>query len=349
MMLKRLSPKIWILLLASPLLLPLLSNLLLYEAQSFDPTDLNRLKKLKPHYVFMGNSMMFSRILPEHLEQKLDRKRVLVNYTGGEQSAIWYLRLKNEVVTSGLKLDQLYLFFRDDELTSPLARTAGRPRFRRKLERKSMPEEPYLKQVLSHARGAVGWTAYWLDKLYPLQYYMGIDSAIRWHVNNVSTLLPFAWADPPAPTGNTPAFARFQQMRTQIKEHYDATFALDNLRLQRERDEPLPDAPFQDLVASSFLPEILRLAKVHEIPITLVRVKRYPNEDGVRHEPTALKSYIQSLAAYLKSQDVAYVDLNEDHRLKPHMYMAPGDDHIDESYRAFFTDIFYERVMEGPL
>lgn len=74
------------------------------------------LRSTRVEYLFVGNSMLDSRIDPE-LFTDLAGKTSIALAEGSSGAAHWYLTLKNVVLPSGVRPKKVFLFFRSGELT----------------------------------------------------------------------------------------------------------------------------------------------------------------------------------------------------------------------------------------
>jgi hypothetical protein len=113
----------------------------------FDRAPLKAMRKVKPDYVLIGNSMVKTRFTDRDLNRALAGKRALIVANDSSRSAMWYAMFKNYVIASGQRPRRVLFFFRDLELTAPTAGTLGDGRWR--LERVSLAEEPVIDARLS--------------------------------------------------------------------------------------------------------------------------------------------------------------------------------------------------------
>src|SRR5690606_19362429 len=99
---------------AAPSYLPSLDPFL--ERAPFDPSIAEQLRRIRPQYVFIGDSMLGSRIDPQHLSDRLGYRSWWV-MPPGPCSCYWDLAPRHVVVGSGLRPETVFACFRDERLT----------------------------------------------------------------------------------------------------------------------------------------------------------------------------------------------------------------------------------------
>ena len=135
---------------------------------SFDPNDREKISTQEPDYVFIGNSMLETRIDQDELESLTGAPAVLL-VSSGSRSPTWWLELKNNVAGSNVKNMTVFIFFRDKELTfSKVSRTST---LTRSMARKSMPNEEELDRILELNKTATDRVLDYVYKVYPILLY----------------------------------------------------------------------------------------------------------------------------------------------------------------------------------
>ena len=71
-----------------------------------------KLEKIQPDFIFIGNSMLDSRIDPDYFQESTGKK-IYIIWHGGIMSSVWYLIMKNVIVVSEVKPKTVFIFFRD--------------------------------------------------------------------------------------------------------------------------------------------------------------------------------------------------------------------------------------------
>ncbi len=306
---------------------------------TFDPQPLRELKRDRPEYVFIGNSMLGSRIDPARLEQ-LSGSKIGMLEKGGSGPARWFLALKNYVVASGTRPKTAFIFFRDNDLTEPLRGvTRGDGKH---YEDAARAQEPEFEAVIQRSKPDE-----LTDKAYDLlkslltlhRFRVPVEAAIeRWSVNVAKQ------ADS-RPAETRPGGAAFQN-------ELNGIFLLENLRAVPDAD--LPDREFSRYtfsarVEDSFLPAMALLAEQNGLHLTFVRVQRRPSADGPRpREPrqrAALGKYIEQLRNWLDERGFGFVEMNNRPEIGIELY--GNGDHIAPKHRAAYTELFFSAAADS--
>jgi hypothetical protein len=297
------------------------------ERAPFNARPLEQLRAEKPAVVFVGNSMVLSRIDPKRLSQLLAPRKAQVVATGGSESAAWYLMLKNYVAAAGYRPDRVVVFFRNAELTLPRLRTEGR--YALLLERASPADDPVVAAKLAPRfdRG-LAYPRWLLGRIAPTarreqQFARAVDEAAT-RIGRLAAI---------EPSGR------------RRKNRINGLFAVGALRASRS--EPTPEfnvtGPFAEAVGDSFLPEILALAKEQGIPLAFVRVRRRAVAEG-RPESREMEEYIRALRGYVEREGALFVDMNPAAWESPDLYGI--GDHIAREHLAEYTQRFFEHAPE---
>ncbi len=109
-----------------------------------------------PRWVFIGDSMLGTRIDPNHLGRISTSGDEFVSflYHAATGPAWWYLAFKNQLVASGVKPRMTFIFFRDTNLTDTMFRLEAQ--YGRALDEVATPSEPELDAlVAAHRQGRV--------------------------------------------------------------------------------------------------------------------------------------------------------------------------------------------------
>jgi hypothetical protein len=291
----------------------------------FNAAHLKKMRRVKPHYVVVGNSMVGTRIHPPTLSKALAPRRAVVITEPGSMSSRWYLFLKYSIIPSRQRPQRVFFFFRDRELTSPRYRITGKHAPR--IERAAPVEDPVLVQKLApplrqepmnHLRSR-------LAHLVPIER---MHDATQERVNDwamrVSGLL-----------------ARDQDPDAR-RASINSVFALASLRdVPNEGDIDLdPDLDFSR-VEGSFLPDILDLAKSAQIPLAFVRVRGRSHADGIP-DPKDLKGYLAKLKGYVEGHGALFFDMSTESWETSDMYGST--DHIRGKLTRRYTQLFVEHM-----
>jgi hypothetical protein len=290
----------------------------------FDPSIREMLRRIRPEYVFIGDSTLGSRIDPAHLGRAVHQPAWWVMQPG-TGPAYWYLGFKNAVLGAGLKPRVVFFFFRDYNLTDVLFRLDDQ--FRWSVDTLANPIEPELDRAV--ARRLEGpWYAVprTLDAAYRFRAVRAAtDTIVRtWPARAIA-----------GPGGAEP-----------LQRHLNDAFALDKLRpfiaadIASGEDE-LGD--FSRMLPRSTLPDIIALGRAHGIKLCFVRVQRRPRPDGRPPEQSeVLRRYNDDLGRYLESNGAVFRDDTGDPDY-PLAWYTDGD-HTAFRFRRQYTDLFIRKL-----
>ena len=92
--------------------------------KSFDPGPIASLRHGNPRWVFIGDSMLGTRIHPTLLKELSEdgTRNVMVLLQAASGPSWWYLAFKNLLVPSGVKPRMTFFFFRDTNMTDTMFR-----------------------------------------------------------------------------------------------------------------------------------------------------------------------------------------------------------------------------------
>ena len=321
-----------------------------FGKSTFDRKPLEELQTVIPDYVFVGNSMLYSRIDSEHLSQLTGGKKIVQLKVPGGRSAHWFLVLKNYIVAAGVIPKTVFIFFRNTTLTSPTARTRGQGRVW--IEKLSLNHEPLYNKVLKQNQSIRTKLDIWLERVYPIQNYR--DKAER-------TIRRLAMA-PFIPNDFKQLLRRIifgslpdkenEQIQFRRKDFFTKINSIFSLNNQKTIDEPnfglfqsrQTQDSFADQASRSFLPHIISLAKDKYINLVFVRTQERPLKNGPPPQSEKLKTYIQELRAYIERYGFVFHDFTGDSRITLSLYRH--GDHIAEKHMPYYTEIFYNTLFE---
>lgn len=290
--------------------------------QPFRSDTIAELQYGTPRWVFIGDSMLGSRIDPIHLGRgsTTHDENVAFLYHAATGPAWWYLAFKNQLVASGIRPRAVFFFFRDTNLTDTLFRLEGH--YGGALDWVALDDEPELDAVVAARRGLWHRAYASMSKTYAL------DIARAWMAPLVRRwYLTWRYPDPVE--------------RAALEAGTDATFAIDHLRHDVGADISTVDrADFGHDLPTSVLPLIMDLAKARDISVCFVRVQRRPEGGHPPVESPALKRYIGDLRAWVEASGALFHDDTGDPEMTLDLY---GDgDHVADDRR--YTEIFRRRM-----
>src|SRR5262245_53442161 len=134
--------------------------------KSFDPGPIESLRHGNPRWVFIGDSMLGTRIHPtllKELSQAGDRN-VMVLLQAASGPSWWYLAFKNLLVPSGIQPRMTFFFFRDTNLTDTMFRLTN---LGDALDEVAHDAEPDLDRIAAaRSQGPWWWVDAALERLY---------------------------------------------------------------------------------------------------------------------------------------------------------------------------------------
>jgi hypothetical protein len=284
----------------------------------YDPTFREDIRRIRPELVFIGDSMLGSRIDPAHMRRTINRQTWWVMQPG-TGSAWWYLAFKNHVLGAGVTPKAAIFFFRDYNLTDVMFRLDAA--FRWSLDTVAGPEEPELNAVLGRRRQG-GWSAVHaaVDRAYSVAPLMARadDRLSQWPAEHL------------VGARRAPAFTK----------DMNALFAFEKLRPMADADMAAEQAQadFAENLPTSMLPELIRLAKSRGVKLAFVRVQRRPRPDGPPLPSKALQQYVADLRRYLETEGALFIDDTGNPAFTLDWYK--DGDHMLGSKRREYTELF---------
>ncbi|HSL45898.1 MAG TPA: hypothetical protein VK897_20870 [Anaerolineales bacterium] len=298
----------------------------------FDPHIRQRyremLNKEEPQLLVFGDSVVGTNIDAALMTDQLG-KRVSAISEPGAGSALLYLVMKNNIVKAESRPEALILVFRDTVLTSPGFRVHGS--FFEVMDEYAGAEDDYvLRLAIRDQMSPMAKTA---ESYFPP--YWG-----RWDLRAfiVTRFINF------------PVRALFQCNDDCVEESMSDIFGNQNFEPD-QLNETINSAEnflytdknldFETQVDRSFLPEIVRLCREHNIKLILVRTKtlRFSAQNP---EPAALIEYVNDLSAYTQKQDVILIDLAYDDQLDTSFFKDVH--HLDQNGKEIFSEILSEEI-----
>ena len=281
--------------------------------------------------------MLETRIDEVYLEEILgDNQEVLLLTMPGGMSSSWYLYLKNFVAEANIKPKNVFVFFRDYELTKPLYRTQGE--YSRKLDLLSRSEELDFDMIINTNSGIGDNLSKIFDEIYPIQ---AKNSKARDLINRsavslyIPKIIPFTFLRVTLGLDDSHYIPVLREYKN-IQNSTNDLFARKNFRSSEIFDSDENHSEF--MKTNSFLNLMVNVSNNHQIELTFVRVQKRPNIINSRNSDVNLNEYIDELQNFLMSHDVNFIDLEgKGFGLE---YYLDGD-HIDPEYIKEFTEYFY--------
>ncbi len=305
--------------------------------------EIAELRTAKPDYVGIGNSMLYTRLgrTPEKINALTGKKFFLI-VKDGTASAAWYLTLKNIVAASTAKPKAVFFFIRDNDITSPQFRTAGKSlTYLNSLRSK---REEVLDKVLGAKTKDIGM----------------VDTISDW-LNGPTGLFTFKLWDEKVP-------GRMTEMamdigggglgKVALRAALCRRFSIENLRGDVSADIPTSDAgggkrletwdQLSDNYTAtaedqSLLPAMMAVAQQQGIKLLFFRVKRRPDEQGMpKGEPPEMRGYAQHLKSWIETHGGLFFDESYDPAIQLSDYL--DGDHIRPERMAWYQEYFWKRM-----
>lgn len=284
-----------------------------------------------PDFVFIGNSMLWSRIDDNYLGRLLGGKKIhsIVNFGG--LSAVHYLAFKYLLLPADIHPKRVFIFFRGNQFILPRARTSD-PFVEKIIQRLTPAPDPVFEQIVHGGSRSV--TDILRDRLLTLFPIAAARSQARKTLNELALF--------PATRGPWE-----QRPDTEVLELVNKRFSFTGGSRRsgkdlesRSRALPRNSYDFYGRVNDSFLPHMLELAKKKGLALAFIRVQERPTEHGPVPDPPELQQYMQDLKAYLENHGAALYDFTGDPELPLSAYH--DGDHIKDQKK--YTELFVRRV-----
>ncbi len=288
--------------------------------EPFDQSVADRFEASAPDTVYLGNSLLDTRIDVDYLNE-LTGSTAASLAIDGTAPGIWLLQLQNIVAASENPPERVFIFFHDDLITRRIFFTGSEDRGL--VERLTRSDKSGFGAV-STTSGSIG------DRirdafvtLYPIT-----------KLNSYQTSSPISsiGARTTGITGD------------EFIELNDAYFAFANKRDEAASiQQPKFHGDFDSKIDSSFLPAIIDVTESIDTDLVIIRVAARPGPDGSPNESASLAKYSVDLAAYLAANNIRYIDMIErvgDGALDAAMYYDGY--HIKYRFRGYYTELFAE-------
>jgi hypothetical protein len=291
--------------------------------KAFNPKSIDDLRYADPAWVFIGDSMLGTRIHPMLLGELSGAgdRNVSFLFQAASGPAWWYLTYKNHLVASGVKPRMTFFFFRDTNLTDTMFRL--RNHLGEALDEVAHATEPELDAIVAARQGGALWKVdAAFDRLYQVNatYAWAHPTIRRWYA---------LWKYP-----DPIARLHFENV---IEEDFNQNFRRD---LAADIGATDDDADFARDLPTSVLPLIVALSKEHQLPVCFVRVQRRPVGGRPPEQSPALLEYVADFRAWAASQGACFHDDTGDPEMTLDLY--EDGDHVDDRLR--YTRIFRKRL-----
>jgi hypothetical protein len=294
------------------------------EHRDFNPLPIANLSYGQPAWVFIGDSMMGTRVDPAYLGEISANHDDIVAFLFHPATgpAWWYLAFKNHLVPSGVKPRAVFVFFRDTNLTDTLFRLESL--YGNALDEVAHAQEPELNALVAARKRGI-WSRVH-------------SAAVRSYQTDVAT----GWIEP----GVRRWFVNWRypdaSSRLRFDQRLNERFDLANLRSDVAADlsGANESADFARDLPTSVLPAMTALARQHGITLCFVRVQRRPSGTTPPPQSANLQRYVTDLRTWLEANGALFHDDWGDPE-QPESIYADGD-HVRD--RRHYTAVFRKRL-----
>ncbi len=287
--------------------------------EQFDQSAVDRFQSAAPEIVFLGNSLLETRIDPGYLTD-LTGLQTISLAVDGTGPGTWYLQLKNVIGASTNRAETVFVFFHDDLITRPISFTG--PRDRVLIEQLSHGIEADYQDVVTNAENPGDRIRRMFSVIYPISE---SSSSSRDSISAAGALVA-------------------GMNRDEAGDEANLVFAFANKRKQDQNiQQPKFHGTFGSAVESSFLPLLIEQTRELSIELIIVRVSARPGDDGTPNEPDNLAKYSSELSDYLAANDIRYIDMTGHPGTDAGMYYDGY--HLTYRYRTYYTEIFGEWLL----
>jgi hypothetical protein len=319
----------------------------------FDGSHKNKITQSKPDYVFIGSSMLVSRLDVNHFNTLLPQQTGYLLGDVGSLSALWYLWLKNSLIASKVRPKTVFILFRRTALTNPTDDTSSLLA-RRSIYQNSQEQESVYNRVMGYHKGYLDYLEEWFLRLYPIQEKWYLEA--RWLIGSVGYLaaLPeyreYKWQ-----SLRHPEQIKSQDIRKIMtrRESFSGlmekeVFSSSNQRDQKGRHEPdeIVNAhyDFKKRLPLSFVPEMVRLGHKAGLKLVFVRIQSRPNRDNSITPSRLMDKYMVDFSEYAQRNGIFIHDFTGDPKIPWSHYQDGG--HIAPPYKKQWTENFVRKLGE---
>ena len=312
-------------------------------AGGFDQEPAKIIDALDPDYVFIGNSMLDTRVNPDLMGELAGDREVYILSNPGVMSSAWYLQLKNYIVSSDVRPRTVFMTFRANTLTDPLRATEGV--YRGVLQRMQSGPEPDFDSVIA-ANSDFGYEVGGrIEDVYPIQgRRLHAEEAIsRLAAGLISPSLLIDSARHVLGTIDPGAYRARLDDHLELKRETNEVFDRVNLRSDAEVHASVAVVrDFTTTVDDSFLTLIIEQANLIDLPIVFIRLQPRPDGDGTIPTDPKLDRYIDDLRSYIESNGFAFIDMNGHPEIRLEHYL--DGDHIRPDYKDEYTRLLFDDI-----
>lgn len=289
------------------------------------------LSTLQPDLVLLGDSIAEENLDLDMIIEQTGLSSYRMTF-GGSASALWYLAIKNNIVTASHRPRYLVIVFRDSEMTAPGYRVQGK--LFAALDELATPEDRIvIERAYLRTMNPLETLA---ETYFPLY---GFRNFFRGMVDEHMYVLPYLALQ---------CGKRCVDRAVLNVFNFKNNAAPDQVKGSLDPEENLLYSPagldFESQVDDSFLPDILRLCRENGIQLILVRAKsaRFATP---AEEPRGLKDYLSKFEAYVEAHGARYLDISADTRVSLEDFIDAY--HVQPQAQARYTQMFIDALLSA--
>ena len=294
------------------------------------------IRKSNPAFLFVGNSMVSSRISTQNLNKLLNKETAETLCGGGSNVMHWYLYLKNIIIPSGVKPKKVFVFFRDANITHHRQFGQGLTYIDAIGKQLSTEADQELAKKMAGQNGFKIKLKKMLRAIYPI---FNAKNNIEKMLNHVATTLVLD-------DDETPNIF-MQTVNSTFSEENQRADEINRIIAIRNGDKYSMKQNLENVQAKfegSYLELIIKLSREHNISLCFVRVKTWSNHRGKFDEPQKTQNYIKDLAGYIRGQGFTFYDFTHNENITRNMYS--DTQHISRHWKNHYTKFFHETLSE---
>lgn len=281
----------------------------------------------QPRMVIMGDSTLRDSVDFAKLSQLLGFEAYEIAIPGSG-SAMWYLMLKNNILTADHKPDHVVIFTRETILTTPEYRVDGHIFLT--MDEYAAADEP-LVQELSYMQQYTPLERLAETRLPLYAQRQDVRDIFKYRIE---TTLPVRFG------------CGVGCVQNALDSIFLAEVDTEAIREAQERSENylwgLDKLLFQRQLNRSYLPEFERMTRENDIQLILVEMKIF------RSPPSTTTSllrevYLHDLRNYCAENDILFISFADDPRLTEGLF--PDGFHLAEEAIPMFTDMLAEELI----
>jgi len=293
-----------------------------------------QLQTKNPDFVFIGNSMLWSRIDDTHMEKLLGNKKVFSIVNFGGLSAIHYLSFKYLLVPANISPKKVFIFFRSNQFHLPRMRTTDS--LVKKTVQRLTPSPDPVYENLVHGRSRTP-TEIIYDTLLNLFPVASLQDYLREYISSMALHVITIQAD-----SNERSDEKQEILRV-INDRF--SYTKGDIRSEKNRETEDINAvknawDFNAGLDTSFLPYMLDIAKTNNLSLVFIRVQERPGNNDIVQDPPIVKKYMNDLQLYLNDNGASFYDFTGDPELPLSAYH--DGDHIRDQKK--YTELFVRRL-----